>query len=283
MGVAAARCRPGRPRSWTGRALSTSCCCMTGWSLAGRADVARSATVNLALVGDELIQFERAVRIGPALWRLGGLLRGRRGTEWAMAGHMPGERFVLIEQTALVGWDLPSSAIGAAARIMARGVGDTIACRGGGRRAGAGAGAAFARSGCAASGGRRRRLARPGRGRSRAGGWTPAGRRRRRNRARRGGGALSALRDGRGRRGTDLRSFPPTAGPNHGAEIRRQPTASRPARTLSITVRQQGAGSGVLGAGRHHRGMQGSEMSDVSARLRPTLGAAGAGAEGRCT
>src|SRR5690606_242236 len=42
---------------------------------------------NLALLGDELIQFGRAEPLGSARWRLSRLTRGRRGTEWAIAGH----------------------------------------------------------------------------------------------------------------------------------------------------------------------------------------------------
>ena len=83
-----------------------------------------SLMANLALAGDELLQFAHAERIGPAAWRLTGLLRGRCGTEWATGGHSAGERFVLIEPAALAGWDLPGGAIGARVRVAARGVGD---------------------------------------------------------------------------------------------------------------------------------------------------------------
>ena len=41
------------------------------------------AGANLALVGDELLQFGRAEQLGPGRFRLSRLLRGRRGTEWA--------------------------------------------------------------------------------------------------------------------------------------------------------------------------------------------------------
>ncbi|MBU3078461.1 phage tail baseplate protein [Sphingomonas quercus] len=97
-----------------------------GMELVGRQDIARAAEANLALVGDELIQFAQAVRIRPGQWRLRGLLRGRRGTEWAMAGHQPGERFVLIDRPALTSWDPPASALGAMLRVQAAGVGDAV-------------------------------------------------------------------------------------------------------------------------------------------------------------
>jgi hypothetical protein len=79
---------------------------------------------NLALVGDELIQFGRAAPLGGARWRLSHLVRGRRGTAWAAALHVVGERFVLIEPEALFSYDPPLSAAGAAVRILASGIGD---------------------------------------------------------------------------------------------------------------------------------------------------------------
>jgi len=51
---------------------------------------------NACLLGDELLQFREASALGGDLWRLSGLLRGRRGTEWARSTHLVGERFVLI-------------------------------------------------------------------------------------------------------------------------------------------------------------------------------------------
>lgn len=49
--------------------------------------------------GGEYINFLNATPGGsPTVWTLSGLLRGRRGTEFATAGHGSGERFVLMEQ-----------------------------------------------------------------------------------------------------------------------------------------------------------------------------------------
>ncbi|WP_242414694.1 phage tail protein [Sphingomonas panni] len=56
---------------------------------------------NAALVGEEIVQFGAAERIGEARWRLSRLWRGRRGTEAAMAGHRQGERFVLLDSATL--------------------------------------------------------------------------------------------------------------------------------------------------------------------------------------
>jgi len=51
---------------------------------------------NAALLGGEIIQFQTAALLGPGLYSLGNLLRGRRGTEAAAQGHCAGERFVLL-------------------------------------------------------------------------------------------------------------------------------------------------------------------------------------------
>ena len=52
---------------------------------------------NAAVLGDEILQFREAVQIAPGTYELSGLLRGRLGTEWAMSGHVVGERFVVLD------------------------------------------------------------------------------------------------------------------------------------------------------------------------------------------
>lgn len=51
---------------------------------------ALAAGANLAMVGEELLQFAHAVPLGARQWRLSGLWRGRRGTEGAAGGKCPG-------------------------------------------------------------------------------------------------------------------------------------------------------------------------------------------------
>ncbi len=51
---------------------------------------------NVAAVGREVIQFKTATLTGPGVYDVSGLLRGRRGTEWAQPGHTAGDRFVLM-------------------------------------------------------------------------------------------------------------------------------------------------------------------------------------------
>lgn len=86
-------------------------------------DAALDAGVNLALLGDELVQFGRAEPLGGGLWRLGRLLRGRMGTEDA-APAAAGARFVLVEPDAVRAVDLPAHAVGLEARVLAGGAGD---------------------------------------------------------------------------------------------------------------------------------------------------------------
>lgn len=96
-----------------------------GAMLMGDADDAALATgTNLAMVGDELLQFAQAEPLGERRWALRKLWRGRRGTESAIGGQAAGDRFVLIEAEALVTLDLPVQAVGTIARVLAQGVED---------------------------------------------------------------------------------------------------------------------------------------------------------------
>ncbi len=52
---------------------------------------------NAALIGNEIVQFKNATLLEPGKYELSELLRGRLGTEWAMSGHVDGERFVLLD------------------------------------------------------------------------------------------------------------------------------------------------------------------------------------------
>src|SRR3546814_18230908 len=59
------------------------------------------AGANRAMIGGELIQFGAAEQLGPALWRLSRLLRGRAGTA-IPAAHGVGAPFVLLDDPALL-------------------------------------------------------------------------------------------------------------------------------------------------------------------------------------
>ncbi|WP_293941014.1 phage tail protein [Sphingomonas sp.] len=90
-------------------------------------DDALAMGTNLAALGDELIQFGQADMIGAGRFRLSRLLRGRRGSEWAMAGHGVGEMFVLIEADRLTPVTLPGEMVGAEVAALAQGLGDGAA------------------------------------------------------------------------------------------------------------------------------------------------------------
>ncbi|MDD3181308.1 MAG: phage tail protein [Alphaproteobacteria bacterium] len=51
---------------------------------------------NVGVLGEELIQWRNATLLAENLYELSGLLRGRRGTEWATGTHKLGERFVVL-------------------------------------------------------------------------------------------------------------------------------------------------------------------------------------------
>ncbi|MEZ0243824.1 MAG: phage tail protein [Sphingomonas sp.] len=86
---------------------------------------------NLAMLGEELIQFAAAEPLGANCWRLSGLWRGRRGTEAAIGTQAEGDRFVLIEAEALIGVALPIEMLGGTVGVLAQGPGDDEAVEAG--------------------------------------------------------------------------------------------------------------------------------------------------------
>ena len=64
-------------------------------------DLGLASGANLALLGDELIQFADVQPLGAGRFRLTGLLRGRAGTQWALADHAIGELFLLISPASM--------------------------------------------------------------------------------------------------------------------------------------------------------------------------------------
>ncbi|WEK44975.1 MAG: phage tail protein [Candidatus Sphingomonas colombiensis] len=93
-----------------------------GMSLSGADAAAIDRGANLALVGDELVQFAEAEQLAPRRWRLHSLSRGRRGT--ASIDHMAGARFVLIEPETAVAIAISASP-GQKVRVAADAVVDT--------------------------------------------------------------------------------------------------------------------------------------------------------------
>lgn len=52
---------------------------------------------NLVIYGNEIIAFTTAEQVDATTWKLSGLLRGRRGTEWAMASHGANDQLALVD------------------------------------------------------------------------------------------------------------------------------------------------------------------------------------------
>lgn len=75
-----------------------------------RAGLLADASINNMMIGAELIRFRTATMLNQGVYTLSGLIRGQKGTEWAMAGHTSSDVVVLIQTAGLryVSIDLPS-------------------------------------------------------------------------------------------------------------------------------------------------------------------------------
>jgi hypothetical protein len=74
--------------------------------------ILNSAGLNAMMVGAEFIQYRTARLIAAGIYRLSGLLRGGRGTEWAIAGHVAAERCVALSSTGMARVAMPNSDLG---------------------------------------------------------------------------------------------------------------------------------------------------------------------------
>lgn len=63
---------------------------------------------NAFMIGDECLIAREVAYVSPGVYDLSGLLRGRKGTDWAMGTHVAGEEVVLIQPAGIrrVGMDL---------------------------------------------------------------------------------------------------------------------------------------------------------------------------------
>ncbi len=98
---------------------------VAGGSLANASEAAVLNGANVAVLGNEIIQFKNALQVSPNIYRLSGLLRGRLGTEAAMSAHTIGERFVLLDD-AVEPLPLPASTIGQSWVVRAITFGDSL-------------------------------------------------------------------------------------------------------------------------------------------------------------
>lgn len=70
------------------------------------------AGANLCIIGNEILQFATATLIATNTYRLSTLLRGRRGSEWAIATHAIGAKFALADN--LLAATFPVTSLGLA-------------------------------------------------------------------------------------------------------------------------------------------------------------------------
>lgn len=82
---------------------------------------------NAMLVGDEVLQFRTATLVSDGVYTLSGLLRGRRGTEWACAAHVAGEPVVLLSRAGMLDVPIAVAEIGQTLGYRAVGTGRTLA------------------------------------------------------------------------------------------------------------------------------------------------------------
>ncbi len=90
-------------------------------------DALLNTDANAMLVGSEVIQFRTATLVSTGIYKLTGLLRGRRGTEWAMTGHSVGETVVLLRTAGLLRVSYDAARIGSTADYKAVTLGKTLA------------------------------------------------------------------------------------------------------------------------------------------------------------
>ncbi|MCK4609477.1 MAG: phage tail protein, partial [Gammaproteobacteria bacterium] len=70
--------------------------------------------VNACLIGNEILNFITATLEADGTYTLSGLLRGRKGTEWAAPAHAAGDRFVFLDEATMSTIIQDSSEIGVA-------------------------------------------------------------------------------------------------------------------------------------------------------------------------
>jgi len=87
-------------------------------------DDALAMGANAAMIGGEVVQFGRADALGAGRYRLSGLLRGRRASEWAVGSHAVGEAFVLLDAKSITAVTIDRAMLGATIEVRALGIAD---------------------------------------------------------------------------------------------------------------------------------------------------------------
>lgn len=119
LGETASALPPGPAHVWDERASCDVTLLNPAMLLESRSAASVLAGANLCLIGHELVQFRSASITGPGSYRLSGLLRGRRGTEWAISGHSTGERFVMLSGAVLAPVEIAGLGMGQSVLVKA--------------------------------------------------------------------------------------------------------------------------------------------------------------------
>ena len=116
LGSAATPLAPASTALWDERSMVEVELLAPAMVLLSRSRQAVLEGANLALLGNELIQFASAEPVNATRWRISTLLRGRRGTEAAIDSHAAGERFVLLDPLPATVQSLPLGQLGSQLR-----------------------------------------------------------------------------------------------------------------------------------------------------------------------
>jgi hypothetical protein len=87
---------------------------LTSGALASVSYAAFISNAQVAIIGDEIVSFRSATLNIDGSYTLRGFLRGRRGSEYAMSSHAIGDRFILVDATAMIRVADTSASIGLA-------------------------------------------------------------------------------------------------------------------------------------------------------------------------
>ncbi|WP_265561954.1 phage tail protein [Sphingomicrobium arenosum] len=85
------------------------------------------AGANLAMIGGEVLQFGNVEQVAPGRVRLSRLLRGRDGSETAIAGHGSNEAFILLDPARLAKIDMSPEQVGNRVAVRATSTADADA------------------------------------------------------------------------------------------------------------------------------------------------------------
>ena len=96
-------------------------------SLSSTTNTGLLSGTNACVIGEEILFFRDATLEDDGSYTLRGFLRGRRGSEYAMAGHATGDRFVLLNTATLTRIAQDTSAIGLERLYKAVTSGSTLA------------------------------------------------------------------------------------------------------------------------------------------------------------